>query len=49
MSSILILIVAVLYLVTAVDLGLKGQYGMSLAFLAYSISNIGLFLATRGV
>jgi hypothetical protein len=48
MSNILILVVAGIYLLTSLDLFWRGQGGMSLTFFAYSVSNIGLWLATRG-
>lgn len=47
MSGSLIIGVGVIYLVIAVDLYLKGQGGLALAFAGYSLSNIGLFMAAR--
>lgn len=49
MSNSIILFVAILYAYTGVELSVKGQYGLGLTFLAYSISNIGLFLAAKGI
>jgi hypothetical protein len=37
-------IVATIYLYVAGDYCIAGRYGMSLAFLAYSISNVGFIL-----
>lgn len=47
MSGPLIMGVGVVYLIIAVDLYLKGQGGLALAFAGYSVSNIGLWLAAR--
>lgn len=47
MAGWLILGVGAVYLVIAVDLYLKGQGGLALAFAGYSVSNIGLWLAAR--
>ncbi len=45
MSGILILVVAFLYLMTSIDLLVKGQTALAVTFAAYSISNIGLYCA----
>lgn len=47
MGPTLIIGVGVIYLVIAVDLYLKGQGGLALAFAGYSVSNVGLWLAAR--
>ncbi len=49
MSQVLILIVAVIYLFTGADFIRTGQMGLGLTFLAYSVSNIGLYIAARGI
>jgi hypothetical protein len=36
-----------LYLVTAIDLYIKQQHGLALAFLAYAVANVGLILAAQ--
>jgi hypothetical protein len=48
MSAWLIAIIGVVYLVVAVDLLLKGNMGMGIAFVGYSLGNVGLCLAARG-
>jgi len=47
MSSWLIAVIGVVYLFVAVDLYIKGQVGLSIAFLGYSLGNIGLFMEAR--
>jgi hypothetical protein len=47
MSSWLIWIIGIVYLVVAVDLFRKGQVGLGLAFIGYFIGNCGLGLAAR--
>jgi hypothetical protein len=47
MSSTLIAIIGFVYLVVAADLMIKGQIGLGLSFVGYSIGNAGLWLATR--
>jgi hypothetical protein len=47
MSSWLIAVIGVVYLVVAVDLYIKGQVGLSIAFLGYSLGNVGLFMEAR--
>lgn len=47
MSSWLIAVIGVVYLVVAVDLFHKGQLGLSIAFLGYALGNVGLFLEAR--
>lgn len=48
MANWLILFVAVIYVLTSLDLLIKSDYAMSLVFFAYAISNIGLYLVSRG-
>ncbi len=47
MSGPLILIVGVTYLAIAVDLFIRSQSGLALAFAGYSLSNVGLYMAAR--
>ena len=49
MAGWLMFVVAIIYVFTAIDLSLKGHYGMALAFLCYAISNIGMYLANKGI
>ena len=44
MSPLLLLIVAVIYVVVAVNYANNRQWGMCLAFVAYAISNVGFIL-----
>jgi len=48
-SAGLLAIVALIYLAVAWDLGIKDQWGMSIAFICYALANIGFIIAiTRG-
>ena len=47
MSAWLIAFIGIVYLVIAVDLYFKGQLGLSIAFLGYSIGNIGLYVEAK--
>ncbi len=47
MATWAILAAAGLYLLTAVDLYLKGKLGLSLTFFAYFVGNLGLAWAAR--
>ena len=49
MSSWLIAIIGVVYLVVAFDLILKGNTGLGVAFIGYSLGNVGLCIAARSV
>ena len=49
MSAWLIAVIGVVYLVVAVDLIIKGNMGLGVAFVGYSIGNVGLFIAARNV
>ena len=42
MSSTLIAIVGVVYAVVAVDLIIKGNTGLGIAFVGYALGNVGL-------
>lgn len=46
MSSTLIAIIGFVYLGVSVDLMLKGNTGLSIAFLGYALGNVGLCLET---
>ena len=48
MSAWLIAMIGVIYLVVAVDLLLKGNMGLDIAFVGYSLGNVGLYLAAKG-
>ncbi len=48
MANWLIIFVAIVYLYVSGDLVYHGKYGMGLAFLAYSIANVGFYLANKG-
>ena len=43
----LILAVGAVYLYIAIDLIIAGKTGLGLAFLGYSFSNVGLWIAAR--
>jgi hypothetical protein len=49
MSTIIIMVVAVLYLGTGIDFLIKQQIGLGLTFIFYSLSNVGLFLTAKGI
>jgi hypothetical protein len=44
MSAWLIAIVGVVYAVVAVELLLKGNTGLGIAFIGYSLGNVGLYM-----
>jgi len=47
MSAWLIAMNGVVYLVVAVALLLKGNTGLGIAFIGYSLGNVGLYLAAK--
>jgi hypothetical protein len=47
MSSWLIATIGVVYLVVAVDLFIKGQFGLGIAFVGYSLGNVGLYMVSK--
>ena len=47
MSSWLIIVIGVVYVLVAFDLLRKGQTGLGIAFLGYALGNVGLFLEAR--
>ena len=49
MSNLLLIIVSLIYLGVSINLLVDAKYGMSLAFIAYAVSNIGFVLANRGI
>jgi len=44
MSAWLIAVVGIVYTVVAVDLLVKGNMGLGIAFVGYALGNVGLFL-----
>lgn len=48
MAPTLIAIFGVGYLVIAVDLLVRGQTGLGIAFVGYSVGNVGLYIAAKG-
>jgi hypothetical protein len=49
MSIWLIILVAVIYAVVAVQSLLKAEYGSAVLFASYATANLGLILITKGV
>lgn len=49
MNGYLILFVAVIYLFVGVDFLIKHNIGMGFTFVMYSLSNVGLFIASKGI
>lgn len=47
MSSWLIAAIGVVYLIVAADLAFKGQMGLAISFIGYSIGNVGLCIAAK--
>lgn len=47
MSQWLIAFIGVVYLVVAFDLFRKGQYGLAISFLGYSLGNCGLYFVAQ--
>jgi hypothetical protein len=47
MSATLIATIGVVYAVVAADLLWRGNIGLGIAFIGYSIGNVGLYLATK--
>lgn len=44
MSAWLILLTGLIYLYIAIEQGIKGNYGMLIAYLGYAFSNVGLYM-----
>lgn len=47
MSEWLLALVSVAYLGTAVDLAMRGNMGLALAFISYGIANLGLIWSIK--
>lgn len=47
MSAYLIIVIGFVYGIVSVDLFIKQQYGLSIAFLGYAIGNIGLYMEAK--
>lgn len=47
MSEWLLAATGVAYLVTAVDLYLRGQVGLALTFAGYALANVGLIMTVK--
>jgi hypothetical protein len=47
MAAWLIAGVGVVYLIVAIDLLAKGNFGLGIAFLGYCLGNVGLYMEAR--
>jgi hypothetical protein len=47
MSQWLISTIGFVYLIVAISLWFEGKQGLAIAFLGYSIGNVGLYLAAK--
>lgn len=47
MSAWLIAIIGVVYFVIALDSFFKGQTGLGISFLGYSLGNVGLYMIAK--
>jgi hypothetical protein len=47
MSQWLIAIIGFVYLIVAISLWIEGKQGLAIAFLGYSIGNVGLYFAAK--
>lgn len=47
MASWLIAFIGVVYLWVAIDLFMQGQLGLAIAFVGYSLGNVGLYIAAK--
>lgn len=47
MSQWLIAMIGFVYLIVAISLYIEGKVGLAIAFLGYSIGNLGLYLAAK--
>jgi hypothetical protein len=45
MSAWLIALVGIIYTVVAIDLLIKGNVGLGVAFVGYALGNVGLYLS----
>ena len=48
MSAWLIAGVGIVYFIVAVDLLVRGNLGLGIAFMGYCLGNVGLYLAAKG-
>lgn len=48
MAAWLIAGVGIVYFIVAVDLFIRGNIGLGIAFVGYCIGNVGLYLAAKG-
>ena len=39
--------IGIVYLIVAVDLFIRGNWGLGIAFLGYSLGNVGLYMEAR--
>ena len=39
--------IGIVYLIVAVDLFIRGDWGLGIAFLGYSLGNVGLYMEAR--
>lgn len=49
MSAWLIALVGVIYAVVAIALVFEGKVGLSIAFVGYTIGNVGLYMVAKGM
>lgn len=47
MSGWLVALTGAIYLYVSVELAVKGNYPMSIAYLGYAFANVGLYLAVK--
>lgn len=47
MASWLIAFIGVVYMVVALQLMIEGKVGLSIAFIGYSLGNVGLYIAAK--
>ena len=47
MASWLIAGVGIVYLIVAVDLFIRGNWGLGIAFLGYAFANVGLYIGAK--
>jgi len=47
MASWLIALIGIVYLVVAVNLLMTGKTGLGIAFIGYSLGNVGLYMEAR--
>lgn len=47
MSAWLIAFIGIVYAIVAIDLFLKGNIGLAIAFVGYSLGNVGLFIVAK--